>query len=45
MGKGSQIKKADLIDRSTRLVKESHIEKIWQAGIRRDSLNYHTTVM
>ncbi len=45
MGNGSQIKKADLIDKSMRLIKESHIEKIWQAGIRRDSLNYHTTVM
>jgi len=45
MEKESQIKKSNLIDRSIKIIKDSHIDKIWQAGIRRDSLNYHTTVM
>ncbi len=45
MGKGSQIRKTSLIDRSIRAINDSHIEKIWQAGIRRDPLNYHSTVM
>ena len=45
MEKGSQIKKANLIDRSIRAINDCHIENIWQAGIRRDSLNYHSTVM
>jgi oxygen-independent coproporphyrinogen-3 oxidase len=36
---------ADLIDRSIRIINESHIENIWRAGIRRDSLNYHSSVM
>jgi len=45
MKKGSQIKMANLIDRSTKIIEDSHIEKIWQAGIRRDSRNYHITVM
>jgi oxygen-independent coproporphyrinogen-3 oxidase len=34
-----------LIDRSIRTLNGCHIEKIWQAGIRRDSLTYHSTVM
>jgi oxygen-independent coproporphyrinogen III oxidase len=42
---GGHIKKADLIDRSIRALGDFHIEKIWQAGIRRDSLSYHPTVM
>jgi oxygen-independent coproporphyrinogen-3 oxidase len=36
---------ADLIDRSIRAINDIHIERIWQAGIRRDSLNYHSSVM
>ena len=36
---------ANLIDRSIRALNDYHIEKIWQAGIRRDSLTYHSTVM
>jgi oxygen-independent coproporphyrinogen III oxidase len=36
---------ANLIDRSIRVINDCHIEKIWQAGIRRDSLTYHSTVM
>jgi len=45
MEKRSPSKKADLIDRSIRIIQDRHIEKIWQAGIRRDPLNYHITVM
>lgn len=37
--------KSDLIDRSIQIIEDRHIEKIWQAGIRRDSRNYHITVM
>jgi oxygen-independent coproporphyrinogen III oxidase len=36
---------ANLIDRSIRVIEDSHLETIWRAGIRRDSLNYHSTVM
>lgn len=35
----------NLIDRSIKVIKDSHIERIWRAGIRRDSLTYHSTVM
>jgi oxygen-independent coproporphyrinogen III oxidase len=42
MKKGSRI---NLIERSIRTIDRSHLEKIWQAGIRRDSLHYHSTVM
>ncbi len=45
MKKGSHIETANLIDRSIRTLDDLHIEEIWQSGIRRDSLNYHTTVM
>jgi oxygen-independent coproporphyrinogen III oxidase len=45
MKKGSHTARASLIDRSIKALNDIHFEKIWQAGIRRDSLNYHTTVM
>jgi oxygen-independent coproporphyrinogen III oxidase len=45
MEKGSQIRKPNLIDRSKKAINDSHIEKIGQAGIRRDPLTYHSTVM
>ena len=36
---------ANLIERSIRILNNNHIEELWQAGIRRDSLTYHSTVM
>ena len=45
MEKERQIRTTNLIDRSKRIIEESHLEQIRQAGIRRDALNYHCTVM
>ncbi len=45
MKKGNQIRKSTLIDRSISTINDSHLEDIWQAGIRRDPLTYHSTVM
>jgi oxygen-independent coproporphyrinogen III oxidase len=45
VGKGSQIRKPNLIDRSKKIISDSHLEEIWQAGLRRDPRTYHSTVM
>jgi coproporphyrinogen III oxidase-like Fe-S oxidoreductase len=45
MKTGTKIKYNNLIGRSIKVLEASKIEKVWQAGIRRDSKNYHMTVM
>jgi oxygen-independent coproporphyrinogen III oxidase len=45
MKEDNKRKTIDLIEKSIKVIDDSNINEVWQAGIRRDPKNYHITVM
>jgi oxygen-independent coproporphyrinogen III oxidase len=45
MEKESHFATTSLIGRSLKVINDSNLDKIWQAGFKRDPLHYHSTVM